>query len=103
LAHYSGYKEEELLPCANVLLNYILKYPQHDAIYKKYASRKFCKASVYMRSWALERWDEGSDVDLGACLDALLEDSALRRKEGKAAVVYMVPDPPHMVEEEVKK
>ncbi|KAJ7057864.1 g2/mitotic-specific cyclin cdc13 [Mycena amicta] len=64
LAHYSSYPESSLLPTANLMLNYILKVPRHQAFYNKYAGKKFSKASVYMRQWALERWTEGSTVDL---------------------------------------
>ncbi|KAG8834459.1 G2/mitotic-specific cyclin [Serendipita sp. 399] len=93
LAHYSGYKEAELLPAANVMLNYILKHPQHASLFEKYASRKFNKASVYMRSWALGRWNEGDDVDLESCLEALMEDSKLRVLAGKAGIVTLVEPP----------
>ncbi|PVF97385.1 hypothetical protein CPB86DRAFT_798109 [Serendipita vermifera] len=93
LAHYAGYKEAELLPCANVMLNYILKYPKHASLFEKYASRKFNKASVFMRSWALARWDEGWDVDLGECLEALKEDSKARILAGTAGVVELLECP----------
>nr|GAT48507.1 predicted protein [Mycena chlorophos] len=71
LAHYSSYSESALLPTANLMLNYILKAPRHEAFYNKYAGKKFSKASVYMRTWALERWDEGATVDLVQELDTL--------------------------------
>ncbi|KAF7323910.1 Cyclin N-terminal domain-containing protein [Mycena kentingensis (nom. inval.)] len=71
LAHYSSYPESSLLPTANLMLNYILKAPRHEAFYGKYAGKKFSKASVYMRAWALERWSEGSTVDLAQELDQL--------------------------------
>lgn len=93
LAHYAGYKEAEILPCVNVMLNYILKDPQHSAIFEKYASRKFNKASVYMRSWALARWDQGSEVDLPECLEALMEDSRLRVLAGRGGVVELIEGP----------
>ncbi|KAG8755668.1 G2/mitotic-specific cyclin [Serendipita sp. 396] len=93
LAHYAGYKEAELLPAANVMLNYVLKHPQHASLFEKYASRKFNKASVYMRSWALGRWNEGDDVDLESCLEALMEDSKLRVLSGNAGVVTLIEPP----------
>ncbi|KAI0646562.1 A/B/D/E cyclin [Trametes meyenii] len=64
LAHYSSYRERDIVPTANLMLNYILKPVRHQSFYKKYASKKFLKASVFVRDWALERWEEASQVDL---------------------------------------
>ncbi|RXW17651.1 hypothetical protein EST38_g8204 [Candolleomyces aberdarensis] len=64
LAHYAGYKESALVPTANLMLNYILKPVRHEAFRKKYAGKRFQKASVYMREWALARWPEGHTVQL---------------------------------------
>ncbi|RPD57012.1 hypothetical protein L226DRAFT_547172 [Lentinus tigrinus ALCF2SS1-7] len=64
LAHYSSYRESEIIPTATLMLNYILKPIPHQSFYKKYASKKFMKASVFVRDWALERWTEGSQVSL---------------------------------------
>ncbi|KAJ7136033.1 cyclin-like protein [Mycena epipterygia] len=71
LAHYSSYPESALLPTANLMLNYILKPPRHEAFHHKYAGKKFSKASVYMRQWALERWEEGTLVDIAEELTQL--------------------------------
>ncbi|KAI0659364.1 cyclin-like protein [Cubamyces menziesii] len=71
LAHYSSYRERDIIPTANLMLNYILKPVRHQSFYKKYASKKFLKASVFVRDWALERWEEGTQVDLQAELPAL--------------------------------
>ncbi|KAJ7695488.1 cyclin-like protein [Mycena rosella] len=71
LAHYSSYPESALLPTANLMLNYVLKPPRHEAFHHKYAGKKFSKASVYMRQWALERWEEGTLVDLAEELTQL--------------------------------
>ncbi|KAJ7484734.1 g2/mitotic-specific cyclin cdc13 [Mycena latifolia] len=71
LAHYSSYPESALLPTANLMLNYILKPPRHEAFHHKYAGKKFSKASVFMRQWALERWEEGTLVDIAAELTQL--------------------------------
>ncbi|KAJ7627602.1 g2/mitotic-specific cyclin cdc13 [Mycena polygramma] len=71
LAHYSSYPESALLPTANLMLNYILKPTRHESFHLKYAGKKFCKASVYMRQWALERWEENTLVDLGQELTQL--------------------------------
>ncbi|KAF8962304.1 cyclin-like protein [Flammula alnicola] len=64
LAHYSSYKESELIPTANLMLNYILKPIRHESFHKKYAGKRYYKSSVYMREWALDRWAENTQVDL---------------------------------------
>ncbi|KAJ7096702.1 g2/mitotic-specific cyclin cdc13 [Mycena belliarum] len=79
LAHYSSYPESALLPTANLMLNYILKPPRHEAFHHKYAGKKFAKASVYMRQWALERWEEGTLVDLAVELTQLKNEIRVER------------------------
>ncbi|KAI0711392.1 cyclin-like protein [Earliella scabrosa] len=71
LAHYSSYRESDIIPTANLMLNYILKPVRHQSFYKKYASKKFLKASVFVRDWALQQWEEGEQVQLQAQLPAL--------------------------------
>ncbi|KAI0315586.1 cyclin-like protein [Amylostereum chailletii] len=66
LAHYSSYPESALIPTANLMLNYILKPIRHPSFYKKYASKKYMKASVFARRWALNRWTENIPVPLEA-------------------------------------
>ncbi|KAF8727505.1 A B D E cyclin, partial [Rhizoctonia solani] len=42
LEHYSGYSEEALLPCANIMLNYIVQPPSaHESLWKKYSGKKY--------------------------------------------------------------
>lgn len=43
LEHYSSYSESDLLPTANIMLNYLCRKPLHDSFYKKYASRRYMK------------------------------------------------------------
>jgi len=83
LAHYSSYPESALVPTANLMLNYILKPIRHPSFYKKYASKKFMKASVFARKWALNRWEEGTQVDLSA---ELLSVKALIRAARERAI-----------------
>ncbi|KAG7446809.1 A/B/D/E cyclin [Guyanagaster necrorhizus] len=73
LAHYSTFKESELLPTANILLNHLLRPEarQSATLVKKYSSKKFAKASLTMRRWVLSHWPEGSRVDLPAVLPPL--------------------------------
>ncbi len=57
LAHYSTYEEHELLPVAQIMVDYVLaKEPAHDCFYRKYASKKYMKASCHVRNWAHQRW-----------------------------------------------
>ncbi|KAI0031941.1 A/B/D/E cyclin [Vararia minispora EC-137] len=71
LAHYSSYAESALIPTANLMLNYILKSVRHPSFYKKYASKKFMKASVFARKWAMNRWQENYQVQLEEELPSL--------------------------------
>ncbi|EIN08829.1 A/B/D/E cyclin [Punctularia strigosozonata HHB-11173 SS5] len=81
LAHYSSYPEEALIPTANIMLNYILKPVVHESFFKKYASRKYMKASDFVRKWAVGQWGEGAKVDLYADLPALREMARETREE----------------------
>lgn len=51
LIHYSGYKESELLHPVSLLLNYIRTPRTQEALYKKYASRKYMRIAVYVSNW----------------------------------------------------
>lgn len=58
LTHYSSYTEEEILPVAQLMLNYTLdrNFPANDSFYRKYSSRKYMKAAVFVRDWAVRSW-----------------------------------------------
>ncbi|THH00053.1 hypothetical protein EW026_g2423 [Hermanssonia centrifuga] len=71
LAHYSSYPESALLSTANIMLNYVLRPVLHHQFNRKYASKKYLKASVFVREWALSYWDEGQSVSLKDELPAL--------------------------------
>ncbi|GLB39126.1 putative cyclin family protein [Lyophyllum shimeji] len=90
MEHYMTYSEAELLPTANIMLNYILEPIQHESLYKKYAHKRYLKCSAFMRQWALERWPESTVVDLARDLPALKEDIRLER-EAKAAAAVEAP------------
>ena len=85
LRHYSGYTKFEIMPVVELMLNYLsAETPRHEAFFKKYAAKKFMKASLFVRDWmkrcsspifqevkeTLERGEEGeiqyetSDDDL---------------------------------------
>lgn len=51
LVHYSSYQEHEIAPCAQLMLDYLMKPVKHESFFKKYASKKFMKASILVREW----------------------------------------------------
>ncbi|KAJ7194935.1 A/B/D/E cyclin, partial [Mycena pura] len=71
LAHYAMYAESALLPAASVMLRYVLQPIRHENFYKKYAGKRNLKVSIFMRQWALARWEEGAKIDLAADLSDL--------------------------------
>ncbi|CEJ82334.1 Putative G2 mitotic-specific cyclin-b [[Torrubiella] hemipterigena] len=52
LAHYSTYTEEEVEPIVHLMVDYLARPVVHEAFFKKYASKKFLKASILSRQWA---------------------------------------------------
>ncbi|KAI3332477.1 A/B/D/E cyclin [Xylariaceae sp. AK1471] len=52
IAYYSGYTEEEIEPVFELMVDYLARPVIHEAFYKKYASKKFLKASLVTREWA---------------------------------------------------
>ncbi|KAF2131427.1 G2/mitotic-specific cyclin CYB1 [Dothidotthia symphoricarpi CBS 119687] len=52
LAHYAGYTEEEIQPVLDLMIDYLSSPVVHEAFFKKYASKKFLKASIHLRKWA---------------------------------------------------
>ncbi|WWC67913.1 uncharacterized protein I206_101831 [Kwoniella pini CBS 10737] len=77
LVHYSNYSEKEIVDCAQAMLNHVLDPDFNDtsSFYKKYASKKHMKASVYFRDWAISQWPEtadGSNEQAGRELDIFL-------------------------------
>ncbi|KAH9941167.1 cyclin-like protein [Epithele typhae] len=81
LAHYASYRESDLIPTANLMLNYVLKPVEHESFFKKYASKKYMKASVFVHDWAREHWAENARVDLASELPALKEVLRERREQ----------------------
>ncbi|CAO1627440.1 unnamed protein product [Parajaminaea phylloscopi] len=58
LVHYSSYSEYELLGTAEIMLDYTLRPIQHNAFHKKYAAKKFMRASNYVVEWARTTYPE---------------------------------------------
>ncbi|KAH0556348.1 hypothetical protein GP486_005725 [Trichoglossum hirsutum] len=52
LTHYSGYTEAEIKPVFKLMVDYLVRPVAHEAFFKKYASKKFLKASILTRHWA---------------------------------------------------
>ncbi|KAJ7500765.1 cyclin-like protein [Mycena galericulata] len=82
LAHYSAYRESELVPVANEMLRYVLQPMRHESFYKKWAGKRNMKVGVYMQQWAHARWAEGTTPDLAADLAAVKREirAAMRRR-----------------------
>ncbi|KAJ6790101.1 hypothetical protein PWT90_02105 [Aphanocladium album] len=52
LAYYAGYTEEEVEPLVQLMVDYLARPVVHEAFFKKYANKKFLKASIISRQWA---------------------------------------------------
>lgn len=52
LEYYSGYSEEEIEPVVELMVDYLARPVVHEAFFKKYAGKKFLKASILARQWA---------------------------------------------------
>ncbi|KAF9226410.1 hypothetical protein BS17DRAFT_729579 [Gyrodon lividus] len=87
LAHYSSYAESSLIPTANLMLNYLLKPIRHESFHKKYAGKRFLKVSIWIREWALERWEEGMQVSLKDDLPKLKAVNRAERHRLEAAAL----------------
>ena len=51
----------EIQPCVKLMLDFLNKPCNYEALYKKYASKKFMKASIFVREWLAKQ--NGSDSD----------------------------------------
>ncbi|KAK3941858.1 cyclin-like protein [Diplogelasinospora grovesii] len=56
LEYYAGYTEEEIEPVVHLMIDYLARPIVHEAFFKKYASKKFLKASILTRQWAKKNW-----------------------------------------------
>lgn len=63
LIHYSGgYRVADMKDCVELLVQYLVSPVEHDEFFKKYATRKFMKASIVCRSWAKKFVSEKKDL-----------------------------------------
>ncbi|KAI9700204.1 MAG: G2/mitotic-specific cyclin [Bogoriella megaspora] len=58
LAAYAGYTEEEIQPVFKLMVHYLKSPVAHDAFFRKYASKKFMKASIIVRQWAKSNYQQ---------------------------------------------
>ncbi|KAI9206045.1 cyclin-like protein [Polychytrium aggregatum] len=61
LVHYSGYREAELQNITALMIAYLSRPTKHEGLFKKYAARKYMKASIYARDW-IHKQNEQSDA-----------------------------------------
>ncbi|KAI1912517.1 G2/mitotic-specific cyclin [Ophidiomyces ophidiicola] len=52
ISYYAGYTKEEILPVFHLMVDYLYRPVAHEAFHKKYASKRFLKASLHARHWA---------------------------------------------------
>ncbi|KAI1175395.1 cyclin-like protein [Nemania sp. FL0916] len=69
ISYYSGYTEEEIEPVFELMVDYLARPVIHEALYKKYASKKFLKASLITRDWAKRHADLFGIQDVHLNLD----------------------------------
>ena len=62
MIHYSGYTVSEIRPVVRLMIDYLArKETLHDAFFKKYASKKYMKASILVRQWIRTEYVEEED------------------------------------------
>ncbi|CAG1963788.1 unnamed protein product [Fusarium graminearum] len=52
LSYYAGYTEDEVEPVVHLMVDYLARPVVHEAFDKKYAAKKFLRASLLARQWA---------------------------------------------------
>ncbi|EME50067.1 hypothetical protein DOTSEDRAFT_68804 [Dothistroma septosporum NZE10] len=55
LSKYAGYTEAQIQPVFKLMVEYLYSPVMHEAFFRKYASKKFLKASIVLRQWA-KKW-----------------------------------------------
>jgi G2/mitotic-specific cyclin 1/2 len=63
LIHYSGgYTKNDMKHVVEMILNYLTQPVAHEEFFKKYASKKYMKASILARRWAKKVEAENIDI-----------------------------------------
>ena len=59
LVHYSGYSSSEVRPVVRLMMDYLARREiLHEAFFKKYAAKKYMKASIVVREWVRKQYAE---------------------------------------------
>ncbi|KAL2015000.1 hypothetical protein VTK56DRAFT_6543 [Thermocarpiscus australiensis] len=69
IEYYAGYSEEEIEPVFLLMVDYLARPVIHEAFFKKYASKKFLKASILTRQWAKKNAPLYGIIDTHLSLD----------------------------------
>jgi hypothetical protein len=79
LVHYSGYTAKEVRPVVRLMIDYLArKEVLHDAFFKKYAAKKYMKASLLVREWIRANFVEADEIP--AALAELVRDNDEREE-----------------------
>ncbi|KAM5356259.1 hypothetical protein ACJ41O_002905 [Fusarium nematophilum] len=71
LSYYAGYTEDEIEPVYHLMVDYLARPVVHEAFFKKYASKKFLKASILARQWAKKNAHIFGITDTDLALDQI--------------------------------
>ncbi|KAK4144650.1 cyclin-like protein [Dichotomopilus funicola] len=71
LEHYAGYTEDEILPVVTLMIDYMARPVIHEAFFKKYASKRFLKASILTRQWSKKNAHLYGINDIDLALDEI--------------------------------
>ncbi|KAM0198038.1 hypothetical protein ACHAPQ_002936 [Fusarium lateritium] len=71
IAYYAGYTEDEIEPVVHLMVDYLARPVIHEAFFKKYASKKFMKASILARQWAKKNAVLFGITDIDLSLDQI--------------------------------
>jgi transcription initiation factor TFIIIB Brf1 subunit/transcription initiation factor TFIIB len=71
IAYYAGYTDEEVQPVVQLMVDYLARPIVHEAFFKKYASKKFLKASILARQWAKKNAEHFNVADVELSLDQI--------------------------------
>ena len=63
LTKFAGYSEEEILPVFDLMIDYLQAPVAHEALFKKYASKKFLKCKL-----DIDRYLSLTDNDVSASI-----------------------------------
>ncbi|KAI9356985.1 cyclin-like protein [Zopfochytrium polystomum] len=58
LVYYSGYTEAELTSCVSLILRFLHEPTKFDAVHRKYAAKRFLKASEFAQQWIATEFRE---------------------------------------------